>query len=219
MPLSLPIPVAAVLEESEVRHGRRRCGVLPDVADDEQLRTALVEDLDAGFEAVVRAHGDVVHAVARRTADRAADAEDLAAEAFLRAYRALRGYTPARIGALDLRPWLLTILLNTARNDRRAAARRPRTDGVAPVPDRAGREPGPAERAEASDLADRLAVLLAELPHAQRTAVVLRHVVDLPVAEVAAVLGCTEGTARSYAARGLAALRTRLTTTDTEETP
>ncbi|GLZ43817.1 hypothetical protein Acsp06_00020 [Actinomycetospora sp. NBRC 106375] len=185
------------------------------MADDEQLRTALVEDLDAGFEAVVRTHGDVVHAVARRTSDRAADAEDLAAEAFLRAYRALRGYAPARIEALDLRPWLLTILLNTARNDRRSAARRPRTDGVTPVPDRPSPTPGPAERAEASDLGDRLATLLADLPVAQRTAVVLRHVVDLPVAEVAAVLECTEGTARSYAARGLAALRTRLTPEET----
>jgi RNA polymerase sigma factor (sigma-70 family) len=185
------------------------------VADDEQLRTALVEDLDAGFEAVVRAHGAVVHAVARRTAERAADAEDLAAEAFLRAYRALRGYAPTRIEALDLRPWLLTILLNTARNDRRSAARRPRTDGVAPVPDRPTATPGPAERAESSELGDRLAVLLVELPTAQRTAVVLRHVVDLPVAEVAAVLGCSEATARSYAARGLAALRTRLSPEET----
>lgn len=184
------------------------------MADDEQLRTALVEDLDAGFEAVVRAHGDVVHAVARRTADRVADAEDLAAEAFLRAYRALRDYPTTRIEALDLRPWLLTILLNTARNDRRTAGRRPRTDGIATVPDRPSPTPGPAERAESAELGDRLAALLADLPIAQRTAVVLRHVVDLPVAEVAAVLGCTEGTARSYAARGLAALRSRL-----EETP
>lgn len=188
------------------------------MADDEQLRAALVEDLDAGFEAVVRAHGDVVHAVARRTADRAADAEDLAAEAFLRAYRALRGYTPAKIGALALRPWLVTILLNTARNDRRDAARRPRTDGVTPVPDRPTTTPGPAERAEHGELADGLATLLAELPVAQRTAVVLRHVVDLPVAEVAAVLGVGEATARSHAKRGLDALRARLTPDTSEET-
>ena len=188
------------------------------MADDEQLRAALVEDLDAGFEAVVRAHGDVVHAVARRTVARPADAEDLAAEAFLRAYRALRGYTPVRIAALSLRPWLLTILLNTARNDRRDAARRPRTDGVAPVPDRPARTPGPAEHAESTELGDRLATLLAELPTPQRTAVVLRHVVDLPVAEVAAVLGCGEGTARSHAKRGLDALRARLTAEDSEET-
>ncbi|MDD7939438.1 RNA polymerase sigma factor [Actinomycetospora lutea] len=185
------------------------------MADDEQLRTALVEDLDAGFEAVVRTHGDVVHAVARRTADRPADAEDLAAEALLRAYRALRGYDARRIGRLDLRPWLLTILLNTARNDRRDAARRPRTDGAADPPDRPSPVPGPDERAAATDLRERLAVLVAELPVAQRTAVVLRHVVDLPVAEVAAVLACSEGTARSHAARGLAALRARLTPEET----
>jgi RNA polymerase sigma factor (sigma-70 family) len=182
---------------------------------EEHLRLALIVDLDSGFAAVVRCYGRVVYSVALRLAAAPADAEDLAAEAFLRAYRALRGYAPTRIEALDLRPWLLTILLNTARNDRRSAARRPRTDGVAPVPDRPATTPGPAERAESSELGDRLAVLLVELPTAQRTAVVLRHVVDLPVAEVAAVLGCSEATARSYAARGLAALRTRLSPEET----
>ena len=55
-----------------------------------------------------------------------------------------------------------------------------------------------------------LAVLLARLPHDQRAAVVLRHVVDLPVAEVAevaAVLGMPEGTVKSHVSRGLARLR------------
>lgn len=177
--------------------------------DDDSLHTALVADLDAGFEALVRAHADVVHAVARRTADRPEDAEDLAADAFLRAYRALRGYDAARIGRLALRPWLLTILLNTARNDRRAAARRPRTDGVAEVPDRPAGAPGVAEQVETAELSAHLGALLADLPPDQRTAVVLRHVVDLPVAEVAAALGCAEGTVRSHTSRGLAALRAR----------
>jgi RNA polymerase sigma factor (sigma-70 family) len=180
------------------------------VPDDETLRAALAADLDAGFEALVRAHADVIHAVARRSTETRADAEDLAAEAFLRAYRALRGYDAERVAGLALRPWLLTILLNTARNDRRAAARRPRTDGVGELPDRPTSGPGVAERAENGELSGHLAVLLADLPADQRTAVVLRHVVDLPVAEVAAVLGCAEGTVRSHTSRGLAALRARL---------
>ena len=47
---------------------------------------------------VVHAHEQVVYAVALRLTRIPADAEDLAAEAFLRAYRALRGYDAPRIG-------------------------------------------------------------------------------------------------------------------------
>lgn len=178
---------------------------------DDELHAALSADLDTGFEALVRTHADVVHAVARRTAADPTQAEDLAAEAFLRAYRALRDYDATRIGGLTIRPWLLTILLNTHRNDLRSAARRPRTDGAADPPERPSAEPGVEQRAENAELSDRLAALLAELPDAQRTAVVLRHVVDLPIAEVATVLGCGAGTARSHVSRGLAALRARVT--------
>ena len=188
------------------------------MADDEQLRTALVERPRRGLRgggAGPRGRGARGRAADLRPR---ADAEDLAAEALLRAYRALRGYTPARIEGLTLRPWLLTILLNTARNDRRDAARRPRTDGVAPVPDRRERGPGPAERAETGDLGDRLAGLLAELPVAQRTAVVLRHVVDLPVAEVAAVLGCARAPPARTPPAGSPRSATRLTADTTEET-
>jgi RNA polymerase sigma-70 factor (ECF subfamily) len=59
--------------------------------------------------------------------------------------------------------------------------------------------------------------LLAELPETQRLAVVLRHVLDLPYAEIAAVLGCPEGTAKSHVSRGLQRLRTLTTGTDLVE--
>ncbi|TDD62625.1 RNA polymerase sigma factor, partial [Actinomadura darangshiensis] len=72
--------------------------------------------------------------------------------------------------------------------------------------------PDPAEGVE--DAAARhetgreLAALLVELPEMQRAAVVLRHVTDLPVAEIAAVLDLPEGTVKSHVSRGLARLRT-----------
>ena len=53
----------------------------------------------------------------------------------------------------------------------------------------------------------RLGALLAELSDAQRTAVVLRHVVGLSYAEVAVAMGCPEGTAKSHVSRGLQRLR------------
>ena len=43
-------------------------------------------------------------------------AEDLAADTLLRAYRALQGYSAQRIRDLSVRPWLMTILRNSARN-------------------------------------------------------------------------------------------------------
>jgi RNA polymerase sigma-70 factor (sigma-E family) len=52
--------------------------------------------------------------------------------------------------------------------------------------------------------------LLAELPRQQRAVLVLRYYEDLPDAEIAAVLGCSPGTVRSNASRGLATLRNNL---------
>lgn len=65
----------------------------------------------------------------------------------------------------------------------------------------------PADRVE-----DRLDVraALADLPRRQRMAVVLRHLEDLPVAEVARLMGCSEGTVKSTTSDGLRALRAAL---------
>jgi DNA-directed RNA polymerase specialized sigma24 family protein len=76
----------------------------------------LVDSPDAGFVDLVRTYQKVVYSVALHACGQSFDAEDLAAETFLRAYSALRGYDRQRILALRPRPWLLTILLNTWRN-------------------------------------------------------------------------------------------------------
>jgi len=55
-----------------------------------------------------------------------------------------------------------------------------------------------------------LATALATLPRGQRQIVVLRYVDDLSVEQVARVVGCSEGTVKSQAARGLAKLRAQL---------
>jgi RNA polymerase sigma-70 factor, ECF subfamily len=52
--------------------------------------------------------------------------------------------------------------------------------------------------------------LLAELPVRQRTALVLRYWGELSEAEIAREMGCSPGTVKTHAARGLAALRARL---------
>jgi RNA polymerase sigma factor (sigma-70 family) len=179
---------------------------------DADLRRALLADLDAGFADVVHTHEQVVYAVALRLTRIPADAEDLAAEAFLRAYRALRGYDAPRIGTLRLRPWLLTILRNTGRNTMRDARRQPAPPPAFEPVEEASGAPSVEQHMEQQELQDALGALLAKLPEVQRTAVVLRHVVGLPTAEVAEVLDCPAGTAKSHISRGLARLRAMLAT-------
>ncbi len=94
-------------------------------------------------------------------------------------------------------------LVNRSINRWRRRARRPEQalgdhDGVA--------------RDHADDVALRRAVVsaLRDLPVRQRAAVVLRYLEDLPTAEVAAALGCSEGTVKSHTSRGLARLRVAL---------
>ncbi|MFD0690237.1 RNA polymerase sigma factor [Actinomadura fibrosa] len=186
-------------------------GGAPGEADDtarDEVVTALTGDLDTGFAVLYDTYRGAVFSTALRLSGRWAEAEDLAAEAFLRAYRALCGYGPDRIAGLRPRAWLLTILMNLWRNSLRTAARRPPPGPLEDAPD----PPDPAEPVE--DTAARhetgreLAGLLAGLPAAQRAAVVLRHVTDLPVAEIAIVLDLPEGTVKSHISRGLARLRT-----------
>lgn len=168
---------------------------------------ALSRDLDTGFEALYEAYRGAVFSTALRLCGRWAEAEDLSAEAFLRAYRALCGYGPARVAELRPRAWLLTILTNVWRNSVRSAVRRPPPGPLEDAPDPPDPGEGVEDAAARHETGRELAGLLAELPRAQRAAVVLRHVAGLPVAEIAVVLGVPEGTAKSHVSRGLSRLR------------
>jgi len=182
------------------------------------LLDALGADLEAGYGTFVRAHADAVYSTALRLSGSRPDAEDLAQETFVRAYRALRRYDADRIRSLEARPWLLTITLNLWRNGVRAAQRRP-PPSPHPVTDRAAHDaPGPEDLAVSADEGRALAALVRRLPEHHRAPVVLRHVAGLSYAEVAGVLGCPEGTAKANVARGLARLRT-LATSDAGSPP
>ena len=91
------------------------------------LRAALAADLDAAFPAFVEAEMGRIYGIALRLTGRPADAEDLAQDTLVRAYRALAGWEPSRIRELAVRPWLASIVVNLARNRARARASRPTT--------------------------------------------------------------------------------------------
>ena len=89
----------------------------------------LADDLDAAFPEFLAHHQDLVYGVAMRMTRHPADAEDLAQEAFIRAYRALAGYEPQRRRELRARGWLAAIVANLGRNRARRGANRPRRPG------------------------------------------------------------------------------------------
>ena len=162
----------------------------------------------------VRAYGDLVERyreVAFRTAylivRNAADAEEAAQDAFVKAYYALDRFRTTE----PFRPWILRIVSNEARNARRSTGRRER------LAIRSVERRGPGDAAPSSDAAaianETRAVLLAALemlPERDRMVIGYRYLLDLSEAETAVALGVRPGTVKSRLSRALARLREAL---------
>jgi RNA polymerase sigma factor (sigma-70 family) len=191
--------------------------VFPVVMDDRDLANALADDLDAWFETLVRCHVDRIHAIALRLLGSPADAEEVAQDAFVRAYRALARYPAERVRAVVLRPWLATIAVNAARNRRRRAADRVPSVPFEPEPRRLATDDLPETEAIRRTERERLAGLVASLPDRYRVPIVLRYVDDLSFAEISQALGRPEGTLKAQVHRGLALLRAAHDAAEREE--
>jgi RNA polymerase sigma-70 factor (ECF subfamily) len=181
---------------------------------DDHLPAALADDLDDAFERLVLAYQRRLFGFALRLTGSREDAEEVAQDALVRAYRALAGYPAERIRALALRPWLLRIALNVARN--RARGRRLAATSLDGADGEAGWEVAddalerPEAVAERAEQRRTLAALLADLPDRYRAAVVLRHVDGLGYDEIAGVLRQPVGTVKANVHRGVLRLRAAL---------
>jgi RNA polymerase sigma factor (sigma-70 family) len=174
--------------------------------EDELVERARAGDGGA-FAALVRDHEEIAFRTAYLITRNAADAEDAAQVALTKAWRALPRF---RRGA-PLRPWLLAIVANEARNRRRAAVRR---DGLAlraahELPS-GGAAPSPEGSAiAASDRAELLAAL-ERLSEDDRLVLSCRYLLDLGEEETGQVLSLRRGTVKSRTSRALGRLRTEL---------
>jgi RNA polymerase sigma-70 factor (ECF subfamily) len=165
--------------------------------------TADAADREARFAAFVAEHRERAVGLAwRLLSGDAAAAEDVAQDAFVRAYRALGGFREeARLST-----WFYRILVNEAQRHRRWRFLRDARSGAldAEPPDPAAPEAGdPALRARISRALDRL-------PRGQREAFVLVHLEGFSVREAAEVTGRAIGTIKSHLHRALRALRSEL---------
>jgi RNA polymerase sigma-70 factor (sigma-E family) len=167
--------------------------------------------VDATFEEFVLARGEALLRFAVMLCADRGRAEDLVQSVLVRAYpRWTRILTMERPES-----YVKTMLVH---EHLRWWRRRSSTE--VPVAEPAGRTT-PVVPDAAADHARRDAAweLLGRLPRRQRAVLVLRYYEDLSDGEIATILGCTQPTVRSQAARALAALRTAVPHLDPEALP
>ena len=168
------------------------------------------------FEADALASLDSLYRTALRLTHRAADAEDLVQDTYLKAFRAADQFTPGT----NLRAWLFTILHNTARNRARDRARdhvdvdSEAVERAADGGDRAGLPSAGADTPETillrETLTPELQAALDALSPLFREAVWLRDVEEFSYAEIADMLSIPVGTVMSRISRGRRLLFDRL---------
>lgn len=178
-------------------------------------------DLEA-WETLVRTYQGIAFRTAYVLAGNAADAEEAAQDGFVKAHRALGRFHRGS----PLKPWLLRIVTNEARNRRRSAARRERltlraaadqgiardaADARRPGLHRPGDAvPSPEAALLARESRERLLAAVERLPAEHRDAIACRYFLELSEEETAAALGVRKGTVKSRLSRALARLRQTL---------
>jgi RNA polymerase sigma factor (sigma-70 family) len=185
---------------------RLRAAVLAPRAagDDAELLDRFVAHRDdIAFETLVRRHGPMVLAVCRRVLRHAHDAEDAFQATFLVLAHKARTVSPRE----KLAGWLHGVAYKTALKARERAARR--TDIETRAPPRTSDEMRPdIDRDEVGSVLDQE---LSGLPAHYRLPIVMCDLEDRLRTEVAAALGCSEGTLSARLTRGRRMLAERLT--------
>jgi RNA polymerase sigma factor (sigma-70 family) len=174
------------------------------LAEHELVERARDGDADA-YATLVRGHQEIAFRTAVLITGDAAEAEEAVQDGLVKAYRALGRFRSGE----PLRPWLLTIVANEARNRRRSAGRRTALALRAAGEERPSREAAPSP--EAALLAgERRAMLLealGRLREEDRVVLGCRYLLDLSEQETAAALGVPRGTVKSRTWRALERLR------------
>lgn len=182
-------------------------------SSDQDLVVRVQQGDKRAFDLLVRKYQNkIVHLVTRYLHD-PVEAQDVAQEAFIKAYRAL----PSFRGDSAFYTWLYRIAINTAKNYLVAQSRRPPTDDIdAQDAEQYSGDTGLKEYATPERLALRdeiestITAAIEALPEELRTAITLRELEGLSYEEIAAAMDCPIGTVRSRIFRARAAIETRL---------
>jgi RNA polymerase sigma-70 factor, ECF subfamily len=157
---------------------------------------------EKAWVALVQQHQAALFRLAYLMVGDADEAADVAQEAFIRAFYALDRFDSAR----PVRPWLLQIAKNLARNRRRSMRRYLAAVGRwwQALP---SQEEGPTVAAVRTQEAQALWQAVQQLQMSDQEVIYLRYFLELSVADTAMTLGVAEGTVKSRLARALGRLR------------
>lgn len=182
-----------------------------------ELDQALVERVQAGdtraFDLLVRKYQHKLVSVVTRYVSDWSEAQDVAQEAFIRAYRAIGAFR----GDSAFYTWIYKIAINTAKNHLVSRGRRPpigdiaiedavQLDGASQLRDRAT----PERELLRQEIERTVADTVEALPEELRTAITLREVDGLSYEEIAEAMNCPIGTVRSRIFRAREAIDEKL---------
>ncbi|KPK15058.1 MAG: hypothetical protein AMJ62_10755 [Myxococcales bacterium SG8_38] len=173
---------------------------LDDGATDEQLMEAYVDGDDGAFRLLFERYAPILLRLTRRHLRDEELAQEIVQQTFFRLHGARNDF---RQGS-KLRPWIMTIAMNLVREHWRRKKRRQTAD--LEVDTQASPEPEltPMELQQRSEL---LYVALGKLPASQREVVELHWFQERPYAEIAQIVGTSEGAVRVRAHRAYATLK------------
>ena len=173
------------------------------MSETEQVELARQGDMQA-WEALVNAHQEAVFRLAYLILGDPDDAEDVTQEAFVRAYYSLARFDTQR----QLRPWLMTITANLARNRQRSLGRY-----WAAIQRWANQQPHPGVQPDKSGdhlQSQELWAAVRQLGLDDQKVIYLRFFLEMSEAETAQSLGLPVGTVKSRQHRALARLRKQM---------
>jgi RNA polymerase sigma-70 factor (ECF subfamily) len=183
--------------------------------DEELVARSIGGDLES-FNQLVTRWERPIYALAYRVLGREDEARDVSQEAFLRAFRGIKGFK----GQAKFSSWLYRITLNLCRDWMRRERRSPTVatpEGV-DVQELAALQHHPAtsveELAWRSEIGRHVARAMTRLPEEQRTAIILKEYHGMTFQEIADLLECPLSTVKTRLYQGLSVLRRELKTLD-----
>ena len=184
--------------------------------DDELLLSRHCQGDGKAFPELIARFGSLVYTVVGRYGLSAEERDDVFQEVFVRVHRAAASYQPDK----PLKPWLLTIAVNTARSYLSRSRSREFSDAGGSALRLVSSQPSSQELVEASRTLRWLAGQLDALPVEQREVILLCCVHHLGMQQAAEVLGIPVGTVKTHLRKGrlsLAAALQRRASTEVRE--